>query len=157
MACLACFFSFLRRLKKEVAPELPPRTEVVLYTELSQGERDLYDALLASTRKDVVSKLEKGQNVIEALELLLRLRQACCHGSLVPGQTMQHSSKLSLLDEKLKDLVDGGHKALVFSQWTSLLDLIEPTLKESEISYLRLDGSSRNRSEIVNEFQKDDE
>ncbi len=122
----------LRRLKREVAPELPPRTEVVLHAVLSDEERALYDAVRAATREDVVARLGSGGSVIAALEALLRLRQAACHPSLVPGGPAAASSaKLDLLLEFLEEAVADGHKALVFSQWTSLLDRVEPVLKQS--------------------------
>ena len=147
---------FLRRLKKEVAPELPPKTETVLYCELSQDERNLYDAVLNSTRKEVLEKLEEGGGVIAALEMLLRLRQTCCHAGLVPGQIAESSSKVELLIETLLESIGLGHRALVFSQWTSYLDLIEPHLKANKIRFNRLDGSTDDRQGVVNEFQKPD-
>ena len=117
----------LRRLKKDVAPELPPRTDAVLRVELTDGERAVYDAVRAATQKDVLALLQdgdgKGGGVIKALEALLRLRQAACHPALVPGQTAPTSSKIEALLEALETAVAEGHKALVFSQWTSLLDL----------------------------------
>ena len=76
----------LRRLKREVAPELPPRTDMVLEIELEPSERDVYDAVRAATQRDLLEKLQKGGNVLQALEALLRLRQAACHPALVPGQ-----------------------------------------------------------------------
>ncbi|SMF68860.1 DEAD/DEAH box helicase [Pseudobacteriovorax antillogorgiicola] len=146
----------LRRVKRDVAKELPPKTEKVLYTELSETERQIYDALRAATQKDIVEKLNAGGSVIEALEALLRMRQACCHPSLLPQQQAASSSKLNLLLETLETALAEGHKALVFSQWTSFLDLMEPRFKEAEIPYLRLDGSTRNRGTIVDAFQKID-
>ena len=77
----------LRRLKRDVAPELPPRTDAVLHVELDDGERAVYDAVRAATQKDVLALLEAGGGVMKALEALLRLRQAACHPALVPGQT----------------------------------------------------------------------
>jgi superfamily II DNA or RNA helicase len=149
----------LRRIKSEVAPQLPPRTEVVLHCELSQGERDLYDSIMAATRKEVLSQLETGGNIFAALEALLRLRQACCHPGLVmPSETaFEASAKLELLLQSLENSTSQGHRALVFSQWTSLLDRIEPSLRGARngagISYSRLDGSTRNRAEVVEHFQ----
>jgi superfamily II DNA or RNA helicase len=143
----------LRRLKRDVAPELPLRTEKVLYCELNEEERSTYEAILASTRKEVLSKLEVENNVFAALELLLRLRQACCHISLIPGQKSIYSSKVSLLIQTLEDSIALGHKALIFSQWTSYLDLIEPSLRDHGISFLRLDGTTKNREQVIEEFQ----
>jgi superfamily II DNA or RNA helicase len=154
----------LRRLKQEVAPELPPRTEIVLYCDLEKPERETYDAILAATRNEVIEKLSSGGGVLAALEALLRLRQAACHPSLLPGSpaiasakagtSAPDSSKVKLLCEKLDEVVSEGHKALVFSQWTSLLDLIQPRLS---MPYLRIDGSTpaAERSASVDKFQSD--
>jgi superfamily II DNA or RNA helicase len=146
----------LRRLKRDVAKELPPRTSVVRRCELNEVERKTYDAIAAATRNEVVSRLKAGGSVLHALEALLRLRQAACHRALVPGQTADASSKLDLLATLLDGLIGGGHKVLVFSQWTSLLDLVQPYLQRAEIEFTRLDGSTRDRQGVVDTFQSDD-
>lgn len=149
----------LRRKKTEVAPELPPRTEVVLHCDLSEQEQGLYKAIVAASKKEVVEKLEGGASVFAALEMLLRLRQACCHPALVPGSGLNAdfgSAKLELLLESLEESLDLGHRALVFSQWTSLLDLVECRFKEKSIRFSRLDGTTKNRAEVVKDFQKED-
>ncbi len=142
----------LRRLKKEVAPELPPRTDLVLRCVLSEAERAVYDAIRLATQARVVEEMG-ATNVMAALEALLRLRQAACHSDLIPGQTADTSSKIKLLLDTLDGLVPKGHKSLVFSQWTSLLDRIEPHLKDANIPFIRLDGSTRDRAGVVREFQ----
>ncbi|HEY8280827.1 MAG TPA: DEAD/DEAH box helicase [Bdellovibrionota bacterium] len=149
----------LRRKKTDVAPELPPRTEVVLHCDLSEEETAVYRSILVSSRQEVLEKLDAGSSVFAALEMLLRLRQACCHPSLVPGSGVEAafgSAKLMLLMESLEESLDLGHRALIFSQWTSLLDLVELRLKEKSITFSRLDGSTRNRDQVVSAFQKDD-
>jgi SNF2 family DNA or RNA helicase len=146
----------LRRLKRDVAPELPPRTDAVLRVELGDGERAVYDAVRAAAQKDLLALLDEGKGVMQALEALLRLRQAACHPSLVPGQKAETSSKVEALVEALETAASEGHKALVFSQWTSLLDLIEPALARAELSFARLDGSTRDRAGVVSRFQSDD-
>jgi superfamily II DNA or RNA helicase len=146
----------LRRLKQDVAPELPPRTDAVLRVDLGDGERAVYDAVRAATRKDVLALMEDGKGVMKALEALLRLRQAACHPALVPGQTAERSSKVDALLEALETAVAENHKALVFSQWTSLLDLIEPALERAELPFVRLDGSTRDRGDVVARFQAED-
>ncbi|HUS66536.1 MAG TPA: DEAD/DEAH box helicase [Kofleriaceae bacterium] len=143
----------LRRLKKEVAPELPPRTEAIIQVDLADEERTLYDVVRAASRDEVVARLGKGGGVMEALEALLRLRQAACHPSLLPGQEAPTSSKVVALLEALESAAADGHKALVFSQWTSLLDLVEPHLHEAAIPFTRLDGSTRDRASVVRTFQ----
>jgi SNF2 family DNA or RNA helicase len=143
----------LRRVKREVLPELPPRTDQVLRVELDERERAVYDAVRAATKKDVAEKLQQGGGVLAALEALLRLRQASCHAALVPGQTAETSSKVEAVVDALSDAAADGHKVLVFSQWTSLLDLVEPHLRDAGIGFTRLDGSTRDRAAVVGEFQ----
>lgn len=145
----------LRRLKREVAPELPPRTEVVLRCQLSPTERGVYNTVRAATQAKMVERMGTG-NVMAALEALLRLRQASCHSGLVPGQEAEGSSKIDLLIDTLTSIIAEGHKSLVFSQWTGLLDRIEPHLKQANIPFIRLDGQTRDRQGMVDVFQSDD-
>ena len=145
----------LRRMKREVAPELPPRTEMVLTCELSDDERGLYEVLRQAALRDVGAALVAGRT-LSVLEALLRLRQAACHPGLLPGRAETRSSKLDLLVERLATLAEEGHRALVFSQWTSFLDLCEPALAEAGISACRLDGSTRDRQAVVERFQAED-
>jgi len=146
----------LRRMKREVLPELPPRTDAILHVELDEAERSVYDAVRVATKKDIVAALSQGGNVLAALEALLRLRQAACHAQLVPGQKAESSSKIDRLLEALEEATSEGHKALVFSQWTGFLDLVEPHLKASNIEFTRLDGSTRDRGGVVSQFQGED-
>nr|HEX4315007.1 DEAD/DEAH box helicase [Kofleriaceae bacterium] len=152
----------LRRLKREVATELPPRTDSVMYVELDDNERATYDAIRAATQREIVALLEAGGGVMAALEALLRLRQAACHPALLPtavrgtSTVPQSSSKLDRLVEAITDAAADGHRALVFSQWTSLLDLIEPHLTAEGIGFVRLDGSTVDRGGVVHAFQADD-
>ena len=145
----------LRRLKREVARELPPRTDVVMRCTLNERERELYEAILAATRKEVIEKVQQGGSVLAALEALLRLRQASCHSALLPGQAADTSSKLELLMDLLDKVLAEDHKALVFSQWTSLLDKVEPLLEQASIGFTRLDGSTRDRASVVSSFQSE--
>lgn len=146
----------LRRMKREVAQDLPPRTDVILTVELEEQERQLYDAIYAAKQKEVVEALQAGGSVMAALEALLRLRQAACHPSLVPGQSAASSSKVEMLIEAIVDATADGHKCIVFSQWTSFLDLVEPELKRHDVGFVRLDGSTRDRGAVVNTFQAED-
>jgi SNF2 family DNA or RNA helicase len=143
----------LRRLKRTVAKELPPKTEVVLECELDEAERSAYEAVLAGTKSEVLRLLDQGEGVFSILEVLLRLRQACCHRGLLPGHSAESSTKVDLLLESLKQSAEMGHRALVFSQWTSMLDRIEPHLESAGISFSRIDGSTEGREEIVQQFQ----
>ena len=143
----------LRRLKKDVLADLPPRQDAVLYVELSEDERGLYDAIRAAKQKEVLDSLQGGGSVMAALEALLRLRQAACHPALVPGQTAASSSKVEALLEAVENATLDGHKCIVFSQWTSLLDLVEPELQARGIAWVRLDGTTRDRGAVVTTFQ----
>ena len=172
----------LRRMKRDVTPELPPRSEAVLHVELDERERAIYDAIRAATQREIVAMLEAGGGVMAALEALLRLRQCACHTALLPsekaiaaraaqaaiefdddedapaapvgdGPVPLPSSKMKRLMGALEDASSEGHKSLVFSQWTSLLDLIEPHLVAKGIPFVRLDGSTRDRAAVVATFQ----
>jgi superfamily II DNA or RNA helicase len=148
----------LRRMKREVAQELPPRTDSILYVELDEAERVTYDSIRAATQREIVKLLESGGGVMAALEALLRLRQAACHAALLPGAVRggpspHSSSKLDRLLDAIADAAADGHRALVFSQWTSLLDLIEPHLREQGVGFVRLDGTTVDRAGVVAEFQ----
>ncbi len=146
---------FLRRKKSEVARDLPPRTEQVMRCVLSAREREVYEGIRAVAVPAILQQLQAGGNVMQALETLLRLRQACTHPLLVPGvqaETSLPSAKLNALCEALGELVEQGHKAIVFSQWTGFLDLIEPALRRLGMAFLRLDGSTRDRQGVVQAF-----
>jgi SNF2 family DNA or RNA helicase len=143
-------------LKTEVATELPPKTEDVLWVELSDAERTVYDAMLGDSREQLRSNGESSKTVMQALEILLRLRQVCCHCGLLPGRTDARSAKLDVLFESLDEIIEEGQKAIVFSQWTGFLDLVEPGLRERNVSFLRLDGSTRDREAVVRNFQDED-
>ncbi|MEM1030851.1 MAG: DEAD/DEAH box helicase [Myxococcota bacterium] len=152
----------LRRTKQEVLSDLPPRTDARLLCTLDEPERAVYDTLRLATQRDVVAQLDEGGSVLGALEALLRLRQAACDASLVPGQddlartedgAPRASSKIRRLLEALEQVAADGHRALVFSQWTSLLDRVEPFLTAAGIDFCRLDGSTRDRAGVVGTFQ----
>jgi len=143
----------LRRMKRDVATELPPKTEVVLACELSTEERTVYDAVLGASRGELLERLNNGEGIFSVLEVLLRLRQACCHRALLPGQVAESSSKIEMLLESLSTTIETEHRALVFSQWTTLLDLVEPHLESRGITFSRIDGTTQDRSGIVEAFQ----
>jgi superfamily II DNA or RNA helicase len=149
----------LRRTKKQVARELPEKTEQVLYCELEADQRRLYDQLRDHYRTALlprVNRLGLGRSKIQVLEALLRLRQAACHPGLIdPGRKRDPSAKLDLLLDRLTEVRDEGHKALVFSQFTSLLDLLRAELDRRQVSYEYLDGKTRDRATPVNQFQND--
>jgi superfamily II DNA or RNA helicase len=145
----------LRRLKSEVAPELPARTEMIIRCELSEHERNIYEAVRLSALDEVRAAIGANRS-LGVLEALLRLRQAACHPGLLPGRDDKESSKLETLVERLDSLASQGHRALVFSQWTSFLDLVEPALEAAGIGCCRLDGGTRDRHAVVERFQSPD-
>ncbi len=150
----------LRRLKQQVAAELPPLTEVVVRCTLSAEQRKVYDAVRLAARQDVQAAIRsrgEGGATIQVLEALLRMRQACCDPRLLPGDVGRGaaSAKLDRMEELLVELVTDGHKALVFSQWTSLLDHAGERLSDLGIAYVRLDGSTRDRQAVIDHFQSE--
>lgn len=143
----------LRRTKSEVLNELPEKTEMTLRVCLSNEERALYEQL----REEASVSLETNQvGAIEALTYLTRLRQAACHPRLVNSRLALPSSKTKAFLDLSDELQAGGHRALVFSQFTSHLALIREALDEKGIRYLYLDGShsASQRKKLVEEFQQ---
>ena len=149
----------LRRTKAQVAQDLPPKTEIVQMLELSGKQRALYETLRLSMHEKVreaVKRRGMAQSSIVILDALLKLRQACCDPRLVKidaARKTNESAKLDALLSMLDNLLSEGRRVLLFSQFTSMLDLIEIALHERGISWLRLDGSSRNRTQLVERFQ----
>jgi superfamily II DNA or RNA helicase len=149
----------VRRTKAAVAKDLPPRSEETLWVELDQEERRRYDDLLAYyqavvEKRVVAAGVERATPLL--LEALLRLRQAACHpGLLDPDQRQNPSAKLEVLLEHLQRLREEGHKALVFSQFTSLLAIVRERLEGLSVQYEYLDGKTRDRPSRVAHFQND--
>lgn len=143
----------LRRTKAEVLEELPQKTDITIRVELSEKERALYENL----RESASINLESGViNSIEALAELTKLRQAACHPALVNPKLKIESSKTKAFLSLVDDLQEGGHRALVFSQFTSHLALIRKALDEKGVPYLYLDGAvpAGERKKLADEFQK---
>jgi len=149
----------LRRTKEEVAPELPEKLEQTIYVELEPRERKRYDDLRDHYRAALLGRIDKegmAKSKIQILEALLRLRQAACHSALLDEKrASESSSKFDLLIPQLAEIVAEGHKALVFSQFTSLLALLKPQLDREKVVYEYLDGQTRDREERVLRFQTD--
>ncbi|MCE9545292.1 MAG: DEAD/DEAH box helicase [Planctomycetia bacterium] len=149
----------LRRTKQQVLTELPPKSEQTLHCELDKKQRQLYDELRDHYRQSLQARIEKvGVNKakIHVLEALLRLRQAACHPGLLDKKQIDGpSAKLETLLEQLSEVLDEGHKALVFSQFTSLLAIVRQHLDRRGIVYEYLDGRTAKRQEKVERFQTD--
>jgi superfamily II DNA or RNA helicase len=149
----------LRRTKAQVLPDLPPKTEQVLSCELSDRQRELYDTLRAGYQASLLEQVETqgmGRSTIQVLEALLRLRQVACHPGLVnPEWEEAGSAKLDALFDQVDEVLDEGHKVIVFSQFTKLLAFVRRRLDRDEVPYAYLDGQTRKRGEVVERFQTD--
>ena len=145
----------LRRTKSEVLTELPEKTEVTLNVELSHEEWALYESI---RRQALMNMEDSGASAVQALAEITRLRQAACHPALVDKSLDIPSSKSEAFMNIVDDLISNHHRALVFSQFTSHLDLIRRELDDADINYLYLDGSVgfARRIELVADFQKGD-
>jgi len=151
----------LRRRKEQVAHELPPKTEILHWVELSPGQRDLYEtvrlAMDSKVRAEIDSKgLARSQIVI--LDALLKLRQVCCDLRLVKSEAGKPtrgscSGKLDSLMELLTEQIAEGRRILLFSQFTSMLSLIEEELRSRAIDYVQITGETRDRRTPVKRFQ----
>jgi superfamily II DNA or RNA helicase len=150
----------MRRTKEQVARELPAKTEQTIYCELEPEQRRLYDELRQHYRDALLGRIDTigiEKSRLQILEALLRLRQAACHPGLIDKQrTGQPSAKLDSLIPQVAELVEEGHKALVFSQFTSFLDILRIRLDKEQLVYEYLDGQTRDREARVRRFQEDD-
>ncbi|MCP4205164.1 MAG: DEAD/DEAH box helicase family protein [bacterium] len=149
----------LRRTKAQVLPDLPPKTEQTLLCNLRQEQRELYDKVRASYQVNLLEQVEEkgvSGSAIQVLEALLRLRQIACHPGLVnPEWEEAGSAKLETLFDQVSEVLDEGHKVLVFSQFTKLLAYVRRHLDTNGASYAYLDGKTRDRGKVVERFQTD--
>ncbi len=170
----------LRRLKREVAADLPPKIEQVSTCDLTDTQKQVYQQVLHATRQELSGAasnraLPQGRMIV--LTALLRLRQICCDLRLLPVAAPPHpvdpapiqpsilpdaeswqagqSAKLELFEELLDEVLDGGHRVLVFSQFTRMLALLREKLSARDLPFCYLDGSTPNRTAIVDRFQRD--
>jgi superfamily II DNA or RNA helicase len=151
----------LRRTKSQVARELPPKIEQTLYCELPADQRRLYNELRDHYRRQLLGRVEQdgiGKSKIQILKALLRLRQAACHPALLQrGRSDDMSAKLESLLPQLAEISSEGHKTLVFSQFTSFLDIVRKHLDRQQLTYAYLDGQTTDRQAVVERFQNDPE
>lgn len=150
----------LRRTKQQVLQELPPKTEIVRSVVLAGEQRDLYETLRLSMHEKVRHEIASkglGRSHIIILDALLKLRQTCCDPRLLKLESARRaagvSAKLELLMELLPEMLEEGRRVLLFSQFTSMLALIEDALVKVGIPHLTLTGETRNRTELVERFQ----
>jgi SNF2 family DNA or RNA helicase len=150
----------LRRTKQEVVTELPPKTEIVRMIELEGGQRDLYEVIRISmhdrVRQEIALKgVEKSHIIV--LDALLKLRQVCCDPSLLKtvetAKKVKESAKLDELMDFLPSMLEEGRKVLLFSQFTSMLEIIEQQLTSKGIEYVKITGDTKDRETPVRRFQ----
>lgn len=151
----------LRRLKKDVLKELPQKTETIILNAMGTEQETLYKANLALVQQELRKELSingVGRSHIKILAMLTRLRQLCCHPSLYIEDYTGGSSKLNQCMELIREGIEGGHKILLFSQFTSMLDIIANELAHEQMRYYMLTGSTKaeRRLEMVDNFNEDD-
>ncbi len=151
----------LRRTKEQVARELPPKTEQTVYCEMEAAQRRLYNELRQHYRDVLLKRIDTeglAKSKIQVLEALLRLRQAACHPGLLDARRARdESAKLDVLLDQLREVIEEGHKALVFSQFTSLLKIVRERLDADGTVYEYLDGATHDRQARVERFQNDED
>ena len=149
----------LRRLKKEVAADLPARLEQVSFCELTADQRGVYQQVIQASREQVLEAAGApgaAKSRMLVLTALLRLRQVCCDLRLLKLEGVNPanaSGKLDLFGELLEEVLDGGHRVLVFSQFVSMLSLLKERLDGEGVEYCYLDGSTADRGAVVDQFQ----
>jgi SNF2 family DNA or RNA helicase len=150
----------LRRMKKDVLSELPAVSEIVYRCHLSEIQQELYQSYAKSAREELshLVKKEGFEKVqIHVLATLTRLKQICCHPAIFAKENPEvgDSSKYDMLIELLQTLMEGGHKTVIFSQYTRMLSIMRQDLEKRGIRFEYLDGSSKNRLSIVKKFNED--
>jgi superfamily II DNA or RNA helicase len=149
----------LRRTKDLVAADLPPKTEIIREIDLTPEQVDLYEVVRISGQQELAETLqEKGfeRSKIHALDMLLKLRQVCCDPRLCRNKesfTTEHAAKLMWLRDNLPEMIEEGRRVLLFSQFTSMLDLIIPEVKKLKIPFVEIRGSTKDREKPVERFQ----
>ena len=148
----------LRRLKSEVAAEMPPKVTRIASTPMHAPQQRLYQRLLASYYEQITSLVDAQgfeRSRFSVFSALLRLRQCCCHPALlrqIKGTNEMASAKMDLFFELLDEAMDGGHRVLVFSQFVQMLYILRQSLADRNIPFAYLDGATRNRMEQVDKF-----
>ena len=149
----------LRRTKDEVVLELPPKTEMVQRIELTLAQKELYETVRASCEnrvREVIKEKGLARSHIIVLDALLKMRQVCCHPQLLKldaAKGITESAKLDALEERVCEMVAEGRRILLFSQFTSMLKLIEAMLEKQKIGFVKITGSTKDRKTPVADFQ----
>ncbi len=152
----------LRRLKQDVAKDLPPKIEAVSYCELTEAQRELYLQVLEKTREEVFANVAEkgvGGSTNSIFAALLRLRQICCHPQLMGEELsggLKESGKFEALKSMIEEVISEGHRILLFSQFVEMLKIVRTWLDKKGIKYEYLTGESRDRHVMVDRFNNDD-
>ena len=149
----------LRRMKTDVLKDLPPVSEILYHTQLSSMQEELYRSYAASARDELVKLVAKEgfeKVQIHILATLTRLKQICCHPAIFAKEKAEpgDSAKYEMLLELLETLIEGEHKTVIFSQYTQMLKIMREDFKQRNIQFCYLDGTTKNRLQIVKEFNE---
>ncbi len=148
----------MRRMKRDVAKDLPPKIERIAACTLTRDQQAVYKQLVQTSRRKIegmVAKQGFNRSRMEILKILMRLRQTCCHLDLLKLENVESknpSAKMDLFFELLNEALDGEHRVLVFSQFTSMLKILRQELEDRSLRYCYLDGSTKDRLSMVREF-----
>ncbi|WP_231458909.1 MULTISPECIES: DEAD/DEAH box helicase [unclassified Pedobacter] len=147
----------LRRTKEQVAAELPPKTEQIIYCDMSEDQAAYYEKTKSAYRNDLLQSMDDGtfaQKQVQLLQGLTALRQLANHPVMIDNEYASDSGKFKNVIHTLDNVLKGGHKVLVFSQFVKHLDIFKKHFEAENIPFAYLDGATRNRGEIVAEFQQ---
>lgn len=149
----------LRRTKEQVAAELPVKTEHIFYCDMSEDQAAYYEKTKSAYRNDLLQSMDNGaygKKQIQILQGLTALRQLANHPAMIDGEYHSDSGKFENVMHTLDNVLKGGHKVLIFSQFVRHLEIFRKQLDKKHIHYAYLDGATRNRGEIVSEFQQNE-
>ncbi|ADY53595.1 SNF2-related protein [Pseudopedobacter saltans DSM 12145] len=148
----------MRRTKEQVASELPPKTENIFFSEMTEDQADFYEKTKSEYRNELLKSIENGEfskSPVQMLQGLTKLRQIANHPVLINHEYEGESSKFTDVIYKLQSVIEAGHKVLVFSQFVKQLDLYRNYFDKNHIAYSYLDGSTQQRGKVVEEFKND--
>lgn len=149
----------LRRMKSDVLDDLPPVSEIIYSNKLSKSQKELYNSYAASAKDELTKLVERDgfdKVQIHVLATLTRLKQICCHPAIFAKENGEagDSSKFDMLLELVDNLLNSGRKAVIFSQYTKMLKIMKDEFASRGIKFSYLDGSSKNRMQIVRDFNE---
>ncbi|MCF7851960.1 MAG: DEAD/DEAH box helicase [Simkaniaceae bacterium] len=150
----------MRRMKEDVLDDLPPVSEITYRCHLTECQNELYKSYAASARDELTKLVERDgfdKVQIHVLATLTRLKQICCHPAIFAKESVEEgdSAKYEMLLELVQNLIEGGHKTVIFSQYTKMLQIMKNDLIKMGIRFSYLDGSTKNRLDVVKQFNED--